>query len=224
MAIIDNLYWVGHSCFYIKLEGQVIFIDPFMVSDQIKEKADVILITHPHFDHFSIDDIDKIIKPTTKIIASQGCQGIEKYKNLHVLKPYESLSLENFSVSTLPAYNIKKERLKNHPKDKEWLGYLVKIGNETLYHAGDTDFIPEMEELNGGIDISILPIGGTYTMDTKEAIAAASAINAKITIPMHYKALLGKDGSMEAESLFAKGLSSAKIMKEIQQPHYSFSY
>ncbi len=212
-----NLYWIGHASFYLKTKYGNVFIDPYNV--QIKEKADLILITHAHFDHFSLQDIKKVSTGKTKIFATQDC--IKKSDvPMEEIKPGFDKEFNNIKVHAVPAYNVRKERLNFHPKINGWVGYIVEIDNERIYHAGDTDIIEEMKAIKD-IDIALLPAGGKYTMDAEEAIQAAKIINAKRTVPMHYKHILGEEKSNELEKKFTKDLDSALIMHEVQKPDFS---
>lgn len=221
---IENLFWVEHACFYIKTKDATIFIDPFKISNSIKEKADLILFTHAHFDHFNNDDIAKVIKEDTKLILANECvvkQKKELRQNPANAIPGFREKFNDISIEAVHSYNTNPQRLQNHPKSKNWVGYILTIDGTRIYHAGDTDFIPEMRNLKD-IDIALLPMGGTYTMAIDEAIEAAQAINPKIVIPMHYKMLLGEKGSSELESKLKSQLKNAHIMKQVQEPHYSF--
>jgi len=221
MELKDVLFWIGHASFYARARGRTIFIDPFMLSDSISESADLILITHPHFDHYSRKDIDRIVNDGTRIIAPRGCDGIEGYRNVRIVRPGDRVDFDGINIEAVPAYNVKKERLQNHPKANEWVGYIVDIEGMRVYHAGDTDFIPEMKEMKD-LHAALLPMGGTYTMDVDEAVEAARAINAKYTVPMHYKMLLGKEGSANAAKRMQKAIPSTLLFKEVQEVRYSF--
>ncbi|MEM0149882.1 MAG: MBL fold metallo-hydrolase [Candidatus Micrarchaeaceae archaeon] len=216
-----DLFWIGHSSFYIKSNNRTLYIDPFRISSSIaqREKADLILVTHAHFDHFSAADIEKIKKDSTLIITST--QTLSNGGNVKIARPGFKYNFEGINIEAVPAYNLKKERLSFHPKSNEWIGYVIDTGKERIYHAGDTDFIPEMKALKG-IDIALLPIGGTYTMGVDEAVEAAKSIDAKYAAPMHYKNLLGIEGSKAAEEKFRKSLGNALVLKEVQEPTYSF--
>ena len=192
--MLDNLdiQWLGHAT--VKIKGKVIiYIDPYQIEDQ--EKADIILITHGHHDHCSLADIRKIVKPGTQIFFTPDCQSalnsVEDAEFTLVL-PNNEYSVGRVTIKTIPAYNIDKQF---HPKENEWVGYIVQMEGKTIYHAGDTDFIPEMENLE--VDVAFLPVGGTYTMDAKEAAAAASKIKAKKFIPMHYGSIIGTKDDAE---------------------------
>lgn len=191
-----EINWLGQSGFLIK-DSKVIYIDPYNINSQ--EKADIILITHSHYDHCSIADIEKIIKDGTKIIVTADCQSkITKFTQnieMQVIEPGKEIDLGSVKIKSVPAYNINKEF---HEKSEGWLGYIVKIDNIIIYHAGDTDLIPEMSNLTGfgkqgNKFIAMLPIGGKYTMTAEEAAQAANIIKPSVAIPMHYGSLIGTD-------------------------------
>ncbi len=213
MDITKQLFWVANACFYMKLDGFTVFIDPFNVGRNVHEKADLILITHAHPDHSSPADIKKVAKPETEIVCSEGCLSEADFKNFKVIKPGDSMDYKGIRIDTIPAYNVKPERMKFHPKDNNWVGYILDINGFKLFHAGDTDFIDEMKTLKN-MGASLLPMGGTYTMDVNEAIEAANAIDAQHSVPMHYRGQLGAKAA-EAEELFKSKVKNARIMKEV---------
>ncbi|MEM3716389.1 MAG: MBL fold metallo-hydrolase [Candidatus Bathyarchaeia archaeon] len=180
-----SVKWFGHASFQITADGKNIYIDPY--EGDYVDKADIILVTHSHYDHCDVSKIEKIRKDETVIIAPADCAGKIRGK-IKVLKPGESTTIDNIVVEAVHAYNVKRFRSPGvpfHPKGFG-LGYLIKIGDKIIYHAGDTDFIPEMKELkNRRVTLALLPSGGTYTMDNPEASEAAIAINPEIVIPMH---------------------------------------
>ena len=178
------------SGFQIKTDDKVIYIDPIEVGNP--EPADFILITHAHPDHFSIKDIKNIIKEETTIICSKGVS--KKLKNIkneiRIATPNEQLYFDGFSIETVLAYNVKPVLLwiKAHPKSIENVGYVLTLENGIkIYHAGDTDYVPEMKELND-MDVALVPIGGdNLTMNEEEAAKIINEIEPKIAIPMHYE-------------------------------------
>ena len=184
-----ELKWLGHDGFLIK-NSRVIYIDPFNISEN-SEKADLILITHSHYDHCSYADIQKIIKEGTKILLTADCQSkvtrFDTLVEILIVEPGQEFNFGDLKISTLPAYNVDKSF---HPKEEGWVGYVIKIKDTMIYHSGDTDIIPEMKSL-GKINVALLPVSGTYVMTAKEAVAAAEMIKPEVAIPMHYGAIVG---------------------------------
>ena len=175
--------WLGHASFIVKAEGKTIYIDPY--EGEYDEKADLILVTHSHHDHCDPFKINKIREDHTTIIAPKDCAPKIGGK-VKTLKPGEKAIVENITVEATEAYNYKRFRspgIPYHPKGLG-VGYLITAEGKTVYHAGDTDFIPEMNRL-GKIDLALLPSGGTYTMNNPEAVEAALAIKPKVAVPMH---------------------------------------
>lgn len=213
------LRWLGHASFLIDIDGMNVYVDPFRLST-VKERADLILITHPHFDHMSMDDIKKIADSKTEIFVTKDSVGKINIGKVRGVEPGKSYSSQGFEFSTIPAYNVVKERLDKHPKANRWVGYILDTGEGRVYHAGDTDFIDEMKEIE--VDLALLPMSGTYTMDVNEAIRAANSINAKYVAPMHYRAVLGKEAADEAERKFKNGVKNSVLLKEVQEPYNSF--
>jgi len=207
-----ELKWFGNSGFLIEAQGKKIYIDPYEVKDG---KADVILITHPHYDHFSIEDLRKLIKEDTVLVAPAYCQAklIRLEIKMEAIGIGEKQKIKGFEIIGIPAYNINKEF---HPKEEEWIGYLIKIEDVSIYHAGDTDNIPEMQQLNGKVNVALLPVGGKYTMNAKEAAEAASIIEPDLCIPMHYGEIAGtlKDAEEFVNLCREKGLRAEILNKE----------
>lgn len=176
--------WLAHAGFQIKAGGKVIYID-FEKYGDASEKADLILVTHSHTDHCDPEKIRTVLKKDTLIIAPQDCASMigEKVKSL---KPGEEVTVDDIKVRAVEAYNYKRFRSPGNPFHPKGfgVGYLLMAEGKTIYHAGDTDFIPEMRKLSH-VDVALLPSGGTYTMDNAEAADAAIAIEPKIVIPMH---------------------------------------
>lgn len=199
---MENVEWLGHAS--IKLTGEkIIYIDPWKIKGD--EKADIILITHEHYDHCSAEDIVKILKNDTAIITVADCQSklMKLNRPISLVEPGKKLNVKGVVIETVPAYNINKSF---HPKENGWVGYIINMNSKRYYHAGDTDFIPEMASLRN-IDVAFLPIGGTYTMDVKEAAKAANTIKAKITAPMHFGDIVGSRSDAEK----FKGLVQGRV-------------
>jgi L-ascorbate metabolism protein UlaG (beta-lactamase superfamily) len=219
---IDNveLKWLGNSGFLIK-NSKIIYIDPYNISEN-SEKADLILITHNHYDHCSFADLQKIVKEKTKIIIPVDCQSkITRFDfpiEMIITEPNKEIIFPEVRIDTLPAYNIDKSF---HPKEEGWLGYLIKMENVLIYHAGDTDKIPEMQKLTGHIGsekkfIALLPIGGRFTMTAEEAAEAAEIIKPSLAIPMHYGSVVGneKDAEEFLELCKEKKINALILKKE----------
>ena len=211
-----SLTWLGHASFsFVDEKGnRIYYVDPFDLKVKNLKEGDIIFITHAHSDHFSPSDITKILKDSTIVVATADVlekMDLPRDKKFAV-KPYQSYTIKDFSFATIPAYNNHPQKLNFHPKSNNWVGYIFALNGKMIYHAGDTDFIEEMRRLKSlNLDIAIIPIGGTYTMDVVEAAAAANALSAKITIPMHYKNLL-REKSEDAEEKFKKLVTSSKVV------------
>ena len=176
-----------HASFQIKAGKAVIYVDLRKYGGVIEasEKADLILITHNHADHCSAEKIQKVRRDGTIVVAPKSCVSKigGKVKTLHA---GEEIEVGKIRVKAVEAYNYKRFRIAGkpwHPKGYG-VGYVITVNGKTIYHAGDTDFIPEMKRL-GKVNVALLPTGDKYTMDNAEAAEAAVAINPKVVIPMH---------------------------------------
>ena len=180
-----EIEWFGHATFKIKAD-MVIYIDPFVVPEGA-EKADLILATHEHYDHCDPKKIAGISKENTIVVAPPDCCSKLSGSDVRRIAPGQSMNIGSVQVEAIPSYNIGKQF---HPKSNKWVGYVITIKGKKIYHAGDTDLIPEMDGLAAkGIDVALLPVGGTYTMNVDEATEAAKKIKPKIAVPMHYGTL-----------------------------------
>jgi len=190
-----ELKWLGNSGFLISVDsGENIYIDPYKIPAGIRNnKAEIILITHPHPDHCSIEDLQRIVKDGTIIICPSDCQSkLTRLKERIDIKPIESgkiMDIGNLEIKAVAAYNTNKQF---HPQDEAGVGYIINLYGKTIYHAGDTDLIPEMNSL-GKVDIALLPVGGTYTMNFEEAVLAVRTIKPGLSIPMHYGLVVGSE-------------------------------
>ncbi|MCD6590072.1 MBL fold metallo-hydrolase [Candidatus Woesearchaeota archaeon] len=187
--IEKKIYWLGHAGFLIK-SNMNIYIDPFKIREGLPE-ADILLITHSHYDHCSIEDIQKIASPNTIVVCPPDCQSNIarlKVKEMIPLTPGKTVEIEGIKITGFPAYNTNKPF---HPKENEWLGYIIEIEGIRIYHAGDTDLIPEMNQLKGKIDIALLPVSGTYVMNAEEAARAVEIIQPRKAVAMHYGSIVG---------------------------------
>jgi len=183
-----NIKWLGHASFKIKSSSAVIYIDPFSINES--EPADIIVITHGHFDHFSPEDISKIAKQNTVIVATPDCAS--KISGKGILKKIsagQNISIGEIKIEAVPAYNSNKSF---HPKENSWIGVIITADGKRIYHAGDTDFISEMERIDN-IDMALLPVSGTYVMTAEEAAMAANIIMPKVAVPMHYGSIVGTE-------------------------------
>ena len=195
-----KLTWLGHDGYRIQ-NGKVIYIDPFQIEGG-GPKADIVLVSHEHEDHCSVDDLKKIVTPNTIIVAhAQSKSELEKVKakEIKIVKPGDKVNIGDVTIETVPAYNVNKFMKPGkvfHPKEDGKLGFVVTVKGTRIYHAGDTDHIPEMKNIR--TDIALLPVSGTYVMTAQEAVEAAATINPKLAIPMHYGAIVGD--AKDAES------------------------
>ncbi len=193
-AMLKDIHWLGHDTFKIVGE-KIIYTDPFKIKK--RDEADLILITHDHYDHCSPEDIKKIQGPRTVIVAPADCAG-KLSGNIKLIKLGDNITVEDISIEAVPAYNTNK---RFHTKDRKWVGYIFTLKGQRIYMAGDTDYIPEMKTFKA--DIALLPVSGTYVMTADEAIKAALDIKPKIAIPIHYGSTVG---SKDDAKRFAEGL------------------
>ena len=192
--MLENIQVLYHSSIKINRE-KVIYIDPFKIDNEYHD-ADIVFITHSHFDHYSEEDIDKIIKENTKIIITEDLEQkvLEKVKKENVIcvQPEKNYFVDGINFETIPAYNISKQF---HPKSNNWVGYVIELNGVKYYFAGDTDITEESKKVK--CDVAFVPVGGTYTMTAKEAAELVNIIKPKIAVPIHYGSVVGTNKDAE---------------------------
>ncbi len=199
--ILKKINWLGHDGFRIDA-GKVIYFDPYQISSTVP--ADIIFVSHEHFDHCSVEDIKKIQKKDTVIITNEA-SAENLGGDVRIVKPGDRLKFDGIEVEVqvevVASYNINKDF---HPKASGMLGFIVTVDGVRIYHAGDTDLIPEMKNIKA--DIALLPVSGTYVMTAEEAVEAALTIKPVVVIPMHFGCIVGseKDAKHFAEKLSGK--------------------
>jgi L-ascorbate metabolism protein UlaG (beta-lactamase superfamily) len=213
--LLEGVEWLGHSGFRVTVgRGATIYIDPYRLRDD-QPKADLVLITHQHYDHFSPQDLERIRKPETSLIApavvAERLDG-----DIHAVRPGQVIEtrVPGVDVRAIPAYNTSKrdgEGRPFHPREAGYVGFELRVRGERLYHAGDTDVIPEMDWVVG-VDVALLPVSGVYVMTALEAAEAARRIQPKVAVPMHWGEHIG---SQEDAQRFA---DAAPVEVVVLQP------
>jgi L-ascorbate metabolism protein UlaG (beta-lactamase superfamily) len=201
--LLDSVEWLGHSGFRIRAGGANVYIDPYRVPDGLPP-ADLILVTHAHYDHFSPRDVERLSDERTWLVAPAAVA--ERVGGQVIsIAPCERLERElvgGVEVAAVAAYNTSKRDRSGkvfHPRDAGWVGYEVRFRAERLYHSGDTDVIPEMDQVTG-VDVALLPVSGVYVMTAEEAAEAARRIEPQVAVPMHWGEHIG---SYEDATTFA---------------------
>lgn len=184
--MIDNIHWLGHASLRIDAPGAVIYVDPWKLSGD-PPPADLILITHDHYDHCSTEDIAKVRTDDTVIVANPSAA--KKLSGpVRVARAGDELSAKGVKVHAVPAYNVDKNF---HPRSAGYVGFVLTVDDTSIYIAGDTDVIPEMADISA--DIAVLPVSGTYVMTADQAVEAAGIIGPDIAIPVHYGEIVGSE-------------------------------
>lgn len=202
---LPNVRVYTQSC--IRISGAnggapIVYLDPFRMPEEPHD-ADYALVTHAHFDHFSPEDLARVMGPHAVIIAPssmeadiRGCAVAQKAAAVHFMSAGDVLELPGLAVEAVPAYNVQPERLGCHPRENGWLGYVLTIDGVRYYAAGDTDQTPGNEQVR--CDVALIPIGGTYTMDPAQAAAFANTIAPRVVVPIHYGSIVGSPADADA--------------------------
>ncbi|MBQ7564274.1 MAG: MBL fold metallo-hydrolase [Lachnospiraceae bacterium] len=211
--MIDNIRVFTQSSIRIGCGEGVVYFDPFQMREEPHD-ADFILITHDHYDHFSPEDIEKVSKADTVLIAPENMAGKTKavkplVGRIETVKPFEEREIDGLSFETVPSYNVGKLF---HPKKAGWVGYILKTAGQRIYIAGDTDATKEALEVT--CDIALIPIGGTYTMDPKQAAELINMIRPKIAVPTHYGSIVGSKGDADQFAAFVG--EPVKVVKKME--------
>ena len=209
-----RVHWLGHDSFVLQ-GSRTLVLDPFKAKGDYK--ADVLLISHEHFDHLSPDDIKRFSNPATVIVAPRICEaplaGFSQEKRF--VEPGSKVEVKGVRVEAVPAYNLNKFREPGkvfHPKADRKVGYVVTLDGVRFYHAGDTDAIPEMSSLD--VDVAFLPVSGTYVMTAEEAADVAKSMKAKVVVPMHFDSIVGTRTDAEKFRKLVGGARKVEILEQ----------
>jgi L-ascorbate metabolism protein UlaG (beta-lactamase superfamily) len=215
--LLDSIEWLGHSAFRIAVGRSVVYIDPYRVAEDAPP-ADLILITHGHYDHFSPQDVERLSKRDTWLVGPAAVA--ERVSGqVHRIGPGEEIQDElvrGVHVTAVAAYNTSKrdgDGKPFHPRDAGWVGYDLNVRGERLYHSGDTDVIPEMDSVTG-VDVALLPVSGVYVMTAQEAAEAARRIQPRVAVPMHWGSHIGTEH--DARTFADKAPGEVRIMEKAQ--------
>ncbi len=211
-----QLRWYGHDTFTIK-NNVTVCIDPYKLTKPLS--ADIVLISHNHFDHLSEDDLSKVTNQNTIIVAPNECiSQLSKIKNKKIIPiiPNEEKTINDIRIKTIPAYNIDKinpdTKKPFHPKEDGKIGFIVTVNGVSVYHTGDSDLIPEMTDLKP--DVLLVPVSGTYVMTASEAAKAVEKIKPKLAIPMHYGTIVGSEKDAKEFKKLVKSCEVQILTKE----------
>ncbi len=213
--LLDSIEWLGHSGFRIDARGATIYIDPYRIPDG--PTADLILVTHGHYDHYSPQDVERVSGSDTWLVAPPAVAERAGGRVASIV-PGQQLELEpipGVEVLAVAAYNTSKRNEDGRPfhaRDAGGVGFDLNVRGERLYHAGDTDVIPEMD-LVVGVDVALLPVSGTYVMTAGEAAEAARRIQPAVAVPMHWGDHLGT--REDAEEFAERATVPVTIMEPV---------
>ncbi|MFM8999606.1 MAG: MBL fold metallo-hydrolase [Actinomycetota bacterium] len=209
--MLDAFTWFVQSAFRWRNGDQIVDVDPWHAA---AGPADLIFVTHAHFDHFRPDEIAALRGPDTVVVAPRDVAA-ELPGPVRAVAPGDAFDLEGVGVEVVPAYNVHPERLEMHPRRNGWVGYVLTAGDLRWYHAGDTDRVPELDAVRA--DAAFVPIGGTYTMDVPEAADLVRAIAPEVAVPMHFGFVVGRPS--DADRFRA---AAAPVRVEVLEPSLPF--
>jgi len=207
-----QIQWLGHASFRIQHGQTVVYIDPWKLKEA-KKDATIVLVSHSHYDHYSAADIEKVSTEQSKLLGSADV--VAKERRGEAMLPGTTVTLDEVRVTGVPAYNVAKQF---HPRKNNWLGFVIELGGKRIYYAGDTDLTEEMKMLKD-MDVALLPVGGTYTMDAQQAAEAVQYIRPKVAIPYHWGDIVGS----EADAKKFAELAAQTCKVEVLQPGQSLS-
>jgi L-ascorbate metabolism protein UlaG (beta-lactamase superfamily) len=196
--VLDQVTWFKNASFLWRSGDLAVYVDPWGIPDDALP-ADVIFVTHAHFDHFIPEDIERVRTPRSVLVAPADVAK-ELSGDISVVSPGDAIDAAGLKVQCVPAYNVQEDRLDFHPRSNRWVGYIVELRDAVYYHAGDTDHVPELETIKA--DVAFLPAGGSFTMDPRQAGGLAKAMTPGTAVPMHYGFVSGssKDGEAFREA------------------------
>jgi L-ascorbate metabolism protein UlaG (beta-lactamase superfamily) len=206
--------WLGHDGFKVSHGGKTIYFDPYKLSSQHNKKdADLVMISHNHFDHLSIEDLARVTDSNTRIVAAKECVSkLQGFGDAEVkgVAPREKITVQGIAIESVAAYNTNKAF---HPKADGKVGFVVTLNDLRIYHAGDTDVIPEMEGINP--DFALVPVSGTYVMTAQEAARSVNEMlkPKQLAIPMHYGTVVGNESDAREFSQLVTACP-VKILKQ----------
>lgn len=211
--MLEAFTWFRQAGYLWQGDGRTIYIDPWDVPED-QPPADVIFITHAHFDHYSPDDLGRLSREQTVLVAPHDIAR-ELSGEVVAVAPGDVVEAGGVKTQVVPAYNVVEDRLDAHPKSNNWVGYILRLGDRDYFHAGDTDHLPELEEVRA--DVTFLPIGGSgFTMDAREAGALARTISPEVAVPMHYGGHVEGCGLVSDADVFRR--EAAPVHVEVLSP------
>jgi L-ascorbate metabolism protein UlaG (beta-lactamase superfamily) len=215
--MLDRFTWIKQSGFRWSGDGLTVYIDPWDVPGE-HQPADVVFITHAHSDHFSPEDLSRVSKDGTVFVAPRDVAS-ELSGDVITVGPGDTIDAGGIKGQAVPAYNLRPERLEMHPKRNNWVGYVLELDGSTYYHAGDTDHLPELEQLS--TDVAFLPVGGTFCCGVDEAAGLARAIAPQLAVPMHYGFVEGVGTARDGERFREE---AAPVRVEVLTPAVPFTF